>query len=99
MNDVIERSQEWLAAYEPAATGYEDAAATIIRDLLAVVEKLPVTADGVVVVPGMPLWGWVDRHDGTPGLAHRQNWMVWRVAEINRCYSTKATAEAARAKP
>ncbi len=32
-----------------------DSVSQVITDLLAVVERLPVTADGVVVVPGMEL--------------------------------------------
>lgn len=47
--DLIERAEAWMA-------GSGDNPYEIIRDLLAVVKRLPRTADGVPVVPGMNLY-------------------------------------------
>jgi hypothetical protein len=73
-----------------------------INRLAAIVEKLPDTADGVPVVPGVDkVWRiWPD------GIAHPEVTVTcdamcgWRVrwGEIGTAYSTREAAEAAKAK-
>ena len=78
----------------------EDAAVEIGR-LRAIVDKLPKTANGVPVVPGMKLWdanvslapyGPIDvvmaGNDGDYYQPHEWDW--------DNCYSTKEAAEAAK---
>ena len=65
--------------------------------LREVVEKYPLTADGKRAYPRMPMWGWVDRHDGSPGRVHRMNWGMDRPEEIEKCYSSEELANEAAA--
>jgi len=70
--------------------------------LQAIVDKLPKTADGVAVMPGMKIWlddsdGPVERVDTaictTPGPQVHWYEPIW-----SQCYSTRAAAEAAKEK-
>lgn len=51
--NLIERAEAWLAA-PPRSTVADPE--PIIANLLAIVKRLPVTADGAAVVPGMDVW-------------------------------------------
>lgn len=70
-----------------------------IRWALDTIDRLPKDAEGNPVTPDMVLWGWVPRHDGSPGRIHQQNWMTAKVDEIAKCYSTPEAAEAAAKQP
>jgi len=73
--------------------------------LRAVVEKLPKTADGVPLTPGMELW-----HSGTGGFpkgdyawafskGQSGEWFVdfaFATVMLSKCYSTREAAEAAK---
>lgn len=72
--------------------------------LEAIVEKLPKTADGVPVVPGMKVWGVIDgevpmftveivRVDEIVGHSERGSWGFNQ--STFQCYSTRSAAEAA----
>ena len=70
-----------------------------------IIDKLPRTADGVPVVPGMTLWDpvWPDDPFGVQALlvfcpnARRSEWMC-NDGEVDaaQCYSTREAADAAR---
>jgi hypothetical protein len=105
----VEEMDDWIGAAstpdletDRLSTCYNElarrlASVTAERDRLAeIVAKLPKTANGVPVVPGMDLWGWIERYDGTPGAVHQQNWMTAKAEEIAKCYSTREAAEAAQ---
>jgi len=75
-----------------------------VERLRAIVDKLPKTADGVPVVPGMTLWDsiWLGRPFGVQQLsvfcpnASRSEWMCNEgEVDVSQCYSTRAAAEAA----
>jgi hypothetical protein len=74
--------------------------------LRGIVDQRPVTADGVVVVPGMMLWYWIDGptkrllasyklhiHHTESTLTEMDGWK-----HFYDCYSTRAAAEAAASK-
>jgi hypothetical protein len=77
---------------------------TEIERLLAIVAKLPKTADGVPVVPGMRVW-WVCNRAiwaGTvDGVTCDQVWLIpdegehWGTWSPSDCYSTREAAEKA----
>jgi len=77
----------------------------VVERLRAIVEKLPKTADGVPVVPGMVIWPpefIEDEQGATVKIIARDNLtgdmlehgtsLLW----IGKCYSTREAAEAAR---
>ena len=66
--------------------------AAAIRELLEVVDKLPKTADGVPVVPGMVTWCWVPEGYIMEAHATMENGPVRPWTE---CYSTRQGAEEA----
>jgi hypothetical protein len=83
----------------------------IIRDLLAIVERLPRDAEGNPITPGMDLWlvstggpGWVSVAKGQPGVLGKCDGVYADRIRFNSClydmsaakfYSTRAAAEAA----
>ena len=79
------------------------AAQARIAELEAVVAKLPKTADGVPVLPGMTFFDiepWVCNAIDDKGRALRVNIATMQVRAVNYvcdCYSTKEAAEADRA--
>lgn len=90
---------------EPLYTGDSLALIHLLNELRAAREtlaKLPKTADGVTVVPGMPVWDYGRSGYGygiTPG-CHGQGapiytWNGWTT--VGECYSTRSAAEAALA--
>lgn len=111
MTDLIERAEACLdyilAGYSPGSKTRQ--AADVIRDLLAVVERLPRTADGVPVVPGREMWcinhlSFVGDPRGSIHSHAVQNinergWCFGGDHFIpwSKCYSTRAAAERARA--
>lgn len=102
----IDRARAWIAAVEglDPKTEFEADAVPIIRELLAVVERMPKTRDGVTITPGMDVW----RDDSDAPVAvkmygeHQISYpepVYW----LSGCYSTweaachaRAVAESAR---
>ena len=65
-----------------------------IRELEAVVEKLPKTADGVPLVPGMAIWVWTD--DGlAEDVADNAYCCDHDLYPLHDTYSTEQAAHAA----
>ncbi len=110
--DEIERLNLELAQgkyREGAVCGYCSHSGSLmlakIERLQAIIDKLPKTADGVPVVPGMILFDpvWIDRHFPIEELlvycpdATRSEWHDGEV-DVSQCYSTKAAAKAAKGK-
>ena len=72
-----------------------DAAEKRVGVLEATIAKLPKTADGVVMTPGMLLWYWWE-----PQYSEGDPMLQWSIAPSgpcapHKCYSTKEAAEAA----
>lgn len=70
-----------------------------VAELQAIVDKLPRTADGVPVVPGMVLHyrrGWQVLGAMVGEYADREG--DWHCVAIDDCYSTRQAAEAAKGK-
>ena len=89
--EAVEAVERLIAIYK--TSGDEDPIA-----LIEAAKSLPLTADGVRHNGIDALWGWIEKHDETPGEIHRQCWGTRREWEVARCYSTRAAAEAARGK-
>ena len=69
------------------------------RDRLAeIVERLPKTRDGVPVTPWMHLWVWTDDDGIQQDVAGALHADSYNAHEVTSTYSTRAAAEAARAK-
>lgn len=69
------------------------------RDRLAeIVERLPKTRDGVPVTPWMHLWVWTDDDGIQQDVAGALHADSYSAHEVTSTYSTRAAAEAARAK-
>ena len=72
LNEVRSINEKVVAGYEVAIVALESltadlAAMTADRDRLReVVEKLPVTGDGVVMIPGMEIWTVFETLPGSP---------------------------------
>jgi len=110
MSSVIKKAEAWLTKTRHMPHGKDvwesGVAAEVVTDLLAIVRKLPVTADGVVVVPGMNLYAAnVDYDFGVLAVMDDpDNYEVkcrdTRGVEFSMsacdCYSTRAASEAAR---
>ena len=65
-----------------------------IERLQAIVDRLPKTADGVPIVPGMEVWSWM----GDAGLMSTEITRIGKGGWFAACYSTREAAEKARAK-
>ena len=65
-----------------------------LERLRAIVDKLPKTADGVPVVPGLDNV-WVKNG---PNVRPSESMTTWRLLQVRRsyCYSTREAAEAAK---
>ena len=95
-DNLIERAEAFLRS----GTEHE-MPDDIIRDLLAVVKRLPRTADGVPVMPGD--WVWVGQTRFKPDA---ETMLVpvcvpdgkggWRDLHVSECHSTRTAAEQAR---
>lgn len=67
-----------------------------LAKLREIVDKLPKTADGVPIVPGMPLFFWTDDRELYEEKASPNPLENWEQGPGD-CYSTKAAALGARA--
>lgn len=105
-NIDLKRAREVADAIEsPYPYLHLNEAASLIRSLCEIVEKLPVTADGVPITPGMKLWtdndGEIESGTITSLYPVNGEMMVgcsgWEQAPRD-CYSTREAALAAAGK-
>ena len=96
MTDKLENALAFAKA-TAVAVHASDSKQAKIAELEDIVDKLPTTADGVPVVPGMEIWH-PDGRTGTASIAYygRDCFPSYVVAEY--CYSTREAAEAAKEK-
>lgn len=108
--DIVAELRELAALQGAAIEGVRmNEAAAEIERLAAIVDRLPVTADGVRVVPGMDVY-WPNRETTTlpspvagfsvgndPRYAHSwDNEFLDHWVKVSLCYSTRDAALAAR---
>ena len=91
----IDEAMQWVADWNkvPGEVGPNEVCARTlaaeIERLRAIVAKLPVTADGVPVVPGMSIWTMLN---GT--ICEVKCNTIHGTGEYTKCYSTCEAAEA-----
>lgn len=107
-NDAKCRAMQWLREHPPLSKGPKNpkSASSVITDLLAaldemqeVVEKLPHTADGVPVTPGMRYWFEYENDPGQWGndLASQiEHEGVYPTTDFSMFFSTREAALAAQ---
>lgn len=104
---MIEPSDYELANLPDCSREYISDLEAEIEQLEAIVDKLPITADGVSLVPivdgcytvinGNVEMCYVTHHEDNRGwIARVVRWDMDRNIEIGYCYSTREAAEAAR---
>ncbi len=98
---LLEEEGTYTALVRAGLTGKINAICEVARAYEAIVAKLPKTADGVPIVPGMKVYqtdptGYVQGYDvGVNQAADDSSWPSPAYLTYSQCYSTREAAEAA----
>lgn len=100
--DLIDRLKQYNAwrrdLDQPRYREYQPDPAQIGKDIdaaIAIIEKLPVTADGAIVVPGDDIWVWTLDDGLQPDKVADPKAEAWDYWPVSDAYYTREAAEAA----